>query len=83
MKISEQMCPWYLVTDHTHYGRWLPIFVADMKQLKEKHPHTYEQFKRGHFTSRKTNKKFACIAGDQLHEQNNKMVKGSASLLGQ
>lgn len=83
VKILEQMCPWYLVTNHTHYGRWLPTLVADMKKLPEKHPEVYQQFKQGHFTSRKTNRKFSCIADDQLHEQNNKMVKGSTSLLGE
>lgn len=76
------MCPWYLVTDHGHYGRWLPIFVADMKKLKTRDPQTYEEFKKGHFTSRQTNKAFSCISDDQLHEQNNKMVKESSSLLG-
>lgn len=82
VKSMEQMCPWYLATDHPHYGRWLPTMVADMKKLPEKHLEIYREFKRGHFTSRKTNRKFSCIADGQLHEQNNKMVKGSTSLLG-
>lgn len=80
--ILESMCPWYLVTDHGHYGRWLPIFVADLKKLPTKHPQVQVEFKKGHFTSRQTNKKFSCISDDQLHEQNNKMVKESSSLLG-
>lgn len=80
--ILESMCPWYLVTDHTHYGRWLPILIADLKKLPTKHPQIYQEFKKGHFTSRQTNKKFSCISDDQLHEQNNKMVKESSSLLG-
>lgn len=82
INVLEEMCPWYLVTDHTHYGRWLPTLVSTLKQLLEKHPDVYKEFKRGHFTSRKTNKNFSCIADDQLHEQNNKIVKESASLLG-
>lgn len=80
--IMESMCPWYLLTDHTHYGRWLPILVADLKQLPTKNPQIYQEFKKGHFTSRQTNKAFSCISDDQLHEQNNKMVKESSSLLG-
>lgn len=82
VKVLEQMCPWYLVTDHTHYGRWLPIFLSDLKRLPEKHPPTYQEFNKGHFTSRRTNKNFSCISDDQLHEQNNKLVKESATLLG-
>lgn len=80
--VLESMCPWYLVTDHTHYGRWLPVFVANMKQLPTTNPQVYQQFKKGHFTSRQTNRKFSCISDDQLHEQNNKLVKESSSLLG-
>lgn len=82
ISVMERMCPWYLVTDHGHYGRWLPVFLADMKKLREKHPEIYRQFKMGHFTSRRTNKKFSCIPDDQFHEQNNKMVKESSSFLG-
>lgn len=80
--VLESMCPWYLVTDHHHYGRWLPVMVCNMKQLPTKHPEVYQEFKKGHFTSRQTNKAFSCISDDHLHEQNNKMVKGSSSLLG-
>lgn len=82
IKVLDEMSPWYLVTDHTHYGRWLPIQISDLKRLPERHPETYKQFQQGHFTSRKTNRNFSCIADDQLHEQNNKIVKESASLLG-
>lgn len=82
VSVMEGMCPWYLVTDHTHYGRWLPVHVACMKKLQMTNPQVYEQFKKGHFTSRQTNKMFSCISDDQLHEQNNKMVKESTSLLG-
>lgn len=80
--VSDSMCPWYLVTDHTHYGRWLPVFVDSMKRLPTTNPDVYKQFKKGHFTSRRTNKNFSCISDDQLHEQNNKLVKESSALLG-
>lgn len=82
VKVMEQMCPWYLITDHTHYGRWLTVFLLDLKHLPEKHPAIYREFKRGHFTSRKSNKNFSCISDDHMHEQNNKIVKESATLLG-
>lgn len=82
ISVLEKMCPWYLATDHGHYGRWLPIILADMKQLSVRHPEVYKEFKKGHFTSRRTNKKFSCISDDQFHEQNNKLVKESSSLLG-
>ena len=71
----EQIAPLMFSLDHTHYARWLPIFINDLKQLKEKHPRIYEEFKKGHFTSKKTKRKFSSIPEDQAHEQNNKTVK--------
>lgn len=82
VKVLNEMCPWYLITDHTHYGRWLSILVSDMKRLPTKHPEIHKQFQQGHFTSRKSNRNFSCISDDQLHEQNNKIVKESATLIG-
>lgn len=54
IEIMEQMCPWYLATDHTHYGRWLPIFVSDLKRLRDNHPEVHQQFLRGHFIEKAT-----------------------------
>eukprot|EP00112_Aurelia_sp_Birch-Aquarium-sp1_P011752 Seg2473.2 transcript_id=Seg2473.2/GoldUCD/mRNA.D3Y31 product="hypothetical protein" protein_id=Seg2473.2/GoldUCD/D3Y31 len=34
----EQIAPWMFSLDHTHYSRWLPVFINDMKQLPVKHP---------------------------------------------
>lgn len=80
--ILEKMCPWYFLMDHVNYARWLPIFIRDLKLLSSKHPDIYAQFKAGFFTARKTSKKFSCMAQDQFHEQNNKLLKEHKTNLG-
>ena len=43
--------------------------------LPTKHPDIYQNFLKGHFTVRKSDKVLSCIGEDQAHEQNNKFVK--------
>lgn len=78
--ILEKLCPWYFLLDHVNYARWLPI--RDLKLLLIRHPDIHAQFKAGNFTARKTHKKFSCMAQDQYHEQNNKLLKEYKTNLG-
>ena len=71
----DEIAPWMFALDHTNYSRWLPVFIQDMKMLKSKHTHVCNQFQKGHFTFKRTNRPFSCMAEDQAHEQNNKNVK--------
>ena len=71
----EQIAPWMFSLDHTHYARWLPVFINDMKQWATKHPAIFSEFQKGNFVINKTNKPFSCMRIDQAHEQNNKLVK--------
>lgn len=80
--VLDQICPWYFLLDHVNYARWLPIFIRDLKMLRRKHPDIYAQFIAGFFTARKTSRKFSCMAQDQFHEQNNKILKEHKSNLG-
>ena len=43
--------------------------------LPTKHLDIYQNFLKGHFTVRKSDKVLSCIGEDQAHEQNNKFVK--------
>ena len=74
--------PWMFALDHTHYSRWLPIFIQDMQMLEMKHPDIYSEFLKGHFTHKKTDRPFSCMAEDQAHEQNNKDVKTDGGAVG-
>ena len=74
--------PWMFVLDHTHYSRWLSVHIRDMTTLAERHPDVLSEFTSGNFVVHKTSNKFSAIALDQVHEQNNAMVKGSGGAIG-
>ena len=61
--------------DHVNYARWLPIFVHSLWKLPELHPTVYGEFLKGNFVGCKTQRSFSRISHDQIHEQNNKLVK--------
>ncbi|ESO08278.1 hypothetical protein HELRODRAFT_184084 [Helobdella robusta] len=81
VQMLEELCPWLFALDLIHYSRWLPVFIKGLKELPVRHPQVYEAFQKGHFTSRKTNADFSAISDDQLHEQNNKLIKGCSGAI--
>ena len=58
------------------------MHIRDMNLLGKIHPNTLTEFKKGHFTVRKTLNRFSAIAIDHVHEQNNKWVKGDGGVIG-
>ena len=68
--------------DHTHYCRWLPIFIQSLKELPYNHPNVFENLKAGRFTVQKTNRVFSRISDDHSHEQNKKIIKMEAGAIG-
>ena len=66
------MLPWLVALDHVNYLRWGSVFLNDMKHLPVE---IFEEFTRGNFTVKKSNRTFSSIGVDQAHEQNNKVVK--------
>lgn len=58
--------------DHPNYFRWDCIFLIDMKKLPTA---VFEAFWKGYFTVKKENRVFSAIEIDQVHKQNNKVVK--------
>ena len=47
--------------DHTHYSRWLPVHIRDMVTLRARVPDVAEQFSRGKFVVRKTNRRISDV----------------------
>ena len=78
----EQIVPWMFAFDHTHYARWMSIFINDLKLLPSRHSTIYEEFCKGDFTVQKSRKLFSSMAEDQAHEQNNKLVKIDGGAIG-
>jgi len=56
---------WMFSLDHTHYARWLPVFIKDLEELD---PLTRDAFAKGYFTIKRSNKIFSNIGIDQAHE---------------
>ena len=68
--------------DHTHYARWLSVYVADLLSLEEKNDKLYEEMTKGFFLICKSKRHFSNIAIDQAHEQNNKLIKIDGGAIG-
>ena len=50
----------------------------DLNQLHINCPDIYEKFKDGSFSFQKTSRQFSKMAPDQVHEQNNEIIKGTS-----
>ena len=66
----------FFAMDHFNYARWLTVHVFDLMSLQRRYPEVYHQMLNGFFSFAKTNNPFSRIALDQVHEQNNKVIKG-------
>ena len=47
--------PRFAAYDHTHYTRWVAVFIADMEHLTQTAPQVYQGFLDGDFVAKKTN----------------------------
>ena len=80
----RNLLKWFFALDHTNYARWLTIHVFDLISLPIIHPDVYQQMLKEFFSFTKTKRPFSRMALDQVHGQNNKIIKGvggSTSLL--
>ncbi len=74
----EALAPWFFALDHTNYARWIPIHLRDIKAL----PVPVKDQLRSCWVVSKSQKKYSSMPIDQVHEQNNKIVKGSGGAVG-
>lgn len=71
----EQIAPLFFMLDHTHYSRWLPVFIADLNNLKYSNPDLFDNFMKGYFTVNTGGRPFSKIGFDHSHEHCNKRIK--------
>ena len=71
------LCKWYFALDHIHYSRLCTVQCFNLMLLEALSPDVYKEFMADNFSFQKTNPKFSILAIDQIHEQNNKNIKGS------
>ena len=71
----EMLCPYFFAFGHTNYSRWVPVFLRDMAQLPALHLDVHDNFMKGHFVVRRSEKKFSLMGLDQSQEQSIRMLK--------
>ena len=76
----KSLLKWFFALDHYNYARWLLVHLFDLLSLENSLPDIYQNFKDGHFSFRKSNREFSSIALDQVHEQNNAVLKSVAGV---
>ena len=72
----RSLLKWFFALDHYNYSRWLTVHVFDLISLPTTFPDLYQQMLKGSFSFAKTKRPFSRMALDQVHEQNNKVIKG-------
>ena len=78
----KKLAPWMFALDHINYTRWLPIHLRDMSLLKHKYPEMCAAFQDGGFVIQLSNTPFSAISMDEVHEMNNKVIKGDGGIIG-
>ena len=73
----RSLIKWVFAFGHTHYARWLSVHLYDLVNLENRFPDVFGEMMKGHFSFLKTSREFSRIATDQVHEQNNKIIKGT------
>ena len=76
--------PFFFVANRHNYAKYVPIYVSQMRQLKNSQPIMYEHLCNGGFVVRKTaNRKANAVATDMALEQSiNKDAKGKGGIVG-
>ncbi|KAK3724019.1 hypothetical protein QZH41_000590 [Actinostola sp. cb2023] len=66
---TTAMVPYFYAHDRPNYSRWLPVYLADMAQLEQKHPEVYRQFMEGEHAVSRSSQPFAKVWTDMALEQ--------------
>lgn len=60
--------PHFISMDRQNPARWLPVYIADMRQLRSLYPKVYEEFAAGNFAINRTCQPFSQVAIDMALE---------------
>ena len=63
--------------DKYNYTRWLTVYIFELIKMHINHLEVHKNFKKGFFSFQKLNKEFYRMNIDQVHEQNNKVIKST------
>ena len=73
---------WMFAMDHYHYAGWLTVHVTDLNKLPNDSRHMHTKFVNGNFVTQKSSHKFSTLAHDQIHEQQNAIMKDDGGIIG-
>lgn len=79
---TEEMCVYFHAHDQLNYGRWAPMYLADMLELQEKDPETWKFLADGNFALAKHETPFTAIDPDHGIEQEHKKMKIKGGFVG-
>ena len=71
-----KLLSWCFIYEHYNYAHWLTIHWFDLYTSEMKYPDVYNFFSKGNFSFQKSHREFSRLGLDQIHEQNNKLLKG-------
>ena len=74
----ESIMGYFFAFDHYNYSRWVSVHIRDMCLL----PSSIKQQFKKHLVVSKTQHRFSSIPLDQVHEQQNAVVKGKGGIIG-
>ena len=66
---ASSMTPYFFAHDRYNYSRWLPVYLADMEQLQQKHPTVYQRFMEGDHVINRSSQPFSSVWTDMALEQ--------------
>ena len=66
---ASSMTPYFFAHDRHNYSRWLPVYLADMEQLQQKHPTVYQRFMEGDHIISRSSQPFSSVWTDMALEQ--------------
>ena len=75
VKCLKGVIIWLFLLDHTHYARWMSVFIKDLLNLPSMYENIYQCFAKGYFTVKKSKRKLCSIGIDQAHEHNMELIK--------
>ncbi len=79
-----EVMPWFSAAGRTNYGKYMPVYVAEMKALEHEQPEAYTFMQQGGFVVRRSeHRSFNCVATDQALEQTiNREGKNQGGVVG-
>jgi hypothetical protein len=78
----DELCKFFFAYDRQKYARMVPVYLADMKQVKTSDPGVWKEFMDGNFCVNKNTVPFCAIGTDHGIEHGNRTMKVIGGIVG-